>query len=157
MRRFAKVALVLCLCVLVSSVSFSLAQAAPSKMTVKVQVIGSSKVFWDYSYLTRDGVLLKPASVQIGWDVGPVSRELKYETAVIPGKLMGEVDITTEKGALVNYRVSVRDAKNVELGSISMQVRNTGQTEFYYVSLPEYTEPKINYSNEASSTEDRTR
>jgi hypothetical protein len=147
MQRFAKIVLVFCLCVMVSSVSYSLAQAAPAKMTIKVQVVEQTKTFWDYAYLTREGFLSKATSVQIGWDTGMISKELKYATVMTPGKFEGEVNVTTEKGELVNYRVSVRDAKNVELGSISMQVRNIGQTEFYYISLPDFTEPKINYSN----------
>jgi hypothetical protein len=149
MQRLAKVALVLCLCVLASLASNSMAQANPVKMTISVNVDDQSKKFWDYAYLTKDGLLSKAASIQVGWDVGVVSKELKYETAVVQGKTTGNVDITTEKGTLVNYRVSVRDAKNVELGSISMQVKNNGQTEYYYVALPEFTEPRINYSTDS--------
>ncbi|MDR3591256.1 MAG: hypothetical protein P4N41_16505 [Negativicutes bacterium] len=149
MQRYAKVALFFCLFALVSLASFSLAQASPTKMTISVQVEDQTKKFWDYAYLTKDGYLSKAASIQVGWDVGTISKDLKYETAVVQGKNSGDVTITTEKGELVNYRISVRDAKNVELGSISMQVKNKGQTEFYYVALPEFTEPRINYSTEA--------
>lgn len=157
MHRLTKLTLIACLCLFVSALSFSVAQAAPQKMKISIQITDQAKLFWDYSFLTRDGVLSKPASIQVGWDLGPVSKELKYETAVTQGKSSGDVVIVSEKGALVNYRISVRDAKNVELGSISMQVRNNGQTEYYYVSLPEFTEPQINYSNEAPDPAGRTR
>ena len=50
----------------------------------------------------------------------------------------------------MNYRISVRSAKDEEIGSLSMQVRNTGQTEYAAISHPEYTEPTIIYGNEAA-------
>ena len=137
-----------------SSAALAAEQATvkPSKMTLKVTV-DDAKVFWDFVYLTRTGDFVKPASIQIGWSLGDVSKSSKYEVAVMQGKDKGQVEIVTEKGALINYRVSVRDAKNNEIGAVGLQVQNKGQTEYVAISHPDYTEPIIIYGNEAKPKE----
>ncbi|MDR3561193.1 MAG: hypothetical protein P4N41_24595 [Negativicutes bacterium] len=153
MGRFAKVAIMLCLCVLVAAFSSSWAQAAPeqamakpTKLVLKVAV--DDPKLWEFTFLTRDGDFAKPVSIVVIWDTGSVTGDGKTEMAIAQGKLNGDVTITTERNTYVNYRVAVRGPKNVQLGSLSMQVKNIGQTEFINVSTPEFTEPKLTYGSQ---------
>jgi len=148
MANSKRISLMLVLCLLVFVSSMSATQAA-SKLMLKVN-IDQPEVFWNYTFLTRDGEMGKPASIVVLWDTGEISKASQTAVIINSGKDTGKLDISTEKGALVNYRVSVRDAKDKEVGSISLQVKNTGQTEYVLISPPEFSEPNIVYGNEAA-------
>lgn len=144
MSRFMKAVMVLVVCIIVSAASVSSVQASPATLTVLVD-IDDQKVFWDCTYLTKEGVLGKPASIQVAWETGDVAVKAKTETVMTPGKAKGKLAIVTEKGAVVNMRVSVRDAKNIQLGYINLQVVNKGQSELVTFAPPESIEPIVNY------------
>ena len=70
-----------------------------------------------------------------------MGKNSKNSTIILPGKTSGQVDISSEKGELVNLNVYVVNAKNEVLGKWSMQITNKGQSETITISLPETTEP----------------
>lgn len=149
MNRLMKVALVMFVCVIVSALSFSYAQAAPATLTVQIDL--TDKSFWDCMYLPKDGDFAKPSVIQVAWDTGDVAKTAKTEKVLLPRSVNGKLAIVTEKGMLVNMRVSIRDAKNNQLGYITMQVVNRGQTEIFTIAPPEVIEPTITYGRIDSS------
>lgn len=122
------------------------APAPKATMTVKINV-DQPEIFWNYTFLTKDSSLGKPANIKLTWSVGETAAQEKTEVVVTAGKSDGKLAIATEKGALVNIRVAVCDAKNVKLGYIGLQVRNNGQSESVSMSPPEFTEPHITWGN----------
>lgn len=118
--------------------------AAPTAtLTVKV-AIDQPDLFWNYSFLTKDADLGKPAVVKLTWGTGDSHREEKTDIIVNTGKKAGQLSVTTTKGILVNLQISVYDAKNTKYGSMSFQVRNNGQTQDITVAPPASSEPLIN-------------
>lgn len=119
-------------------------QAAPTAtLTVKV-TIDQPDLFWNYSFLTKDSDLGKPAVVKLTSGTGDSSRQEKTDIIVNPGQKAGQLSVTTTKGILVNLQISVYDAKNTKYGSMSFQVRNNGQTQDITVAPPASSEPLIN-------------
>ncbi len=152
MGQLAKFVLALFVFAAFTAVSVDHVQAAPSgppaMATLKVKVsIDQPDIFWKYTFLTKDADLGKPTDIKIAWSVGELQRQEKTQTVISAGKSSGEVSIVTEKGALVNVQVSVRDAKGIKYGYTSLQVRNNGQTENITISPPESSEPKITWGN----------
>lgn len=153
MRQFIKLALALMMSVVISGLSLPSAEAADSQaspaqatLTLKATV-DQPEIFWKYTFLTKDSDLGKPAAIKLVWSFGQTQVHEKSETIITAEKDSGQIKIVTEKGALVNIQLSVRDSKNVNLGSISLQVRNNGQTENVLFAPPESAEPKITWSN----------
>jgi len=118
--------------------------ASPTHLTLTIE-LWDDKTFWNYSFLTKDGKAAKPATIQVIWDAGDPSKQATIPVVFPAGQYKSDVVLTTEKKAMVNIRVSVRDANNVELGSLSLQIKNHGQTESFTIAPPDFTEPKITY------------
>jgi len=153
MRNIIKLTFILFVALFISTTQSSVEAAAneqatapKANMTVKVN-IDQPEIFWNYTFLTKDANLGKPANIKLAWSVGETGAKEKTEVVVNAGKSAGQLTIVTEKGDLVNIRVSVCDAKNTKLGYIGLQVRNNGQTESVSMSPPEFTEPNINWGN----------
>jgi hypothetical protein len=151
MRKLAQLALIFFLSLLALSLSILPGQAAPANtVTTTVQIyIDDPATYWTYPYITREGVIVKPASVQVEWDAG--DGKSTKTTLVTQGQKSGVLVITSEKGALLTLKVVVCDANNAPLGTLSMQTRNKGQTESFTVTYPDFTEPKINQGAPAPS------
>lgn len=153
MKNIFKITIMLCIAFFVSTTHSSVkaatnAQTPSPKATMTVNIsIDQPEIFWNYTFLTKDSDLGKPANIKLTWSVGELAAQEKTEVIVNPGKPIGKLAIVTEKGALVNIRVSVCDTKNTQLGYISLQVRNNGQSESVTMSPPEFTEPKITWGN----------
>ncbi len=153
MGQFIRFTLGIVFCIIVSVITSPSAQAAsgqaaPAQTTMKVKVsIDQPDIFWNYTFLTKDTTLGKPATVKLVWSVGEVPKSEKTEVVVNTGKTAGQLDISTEKKALVNINAIVYDSKNNKLGVINLQIQNNGQTENITISPPEFTEPKIIWSN----------
>lgn len=112
--------------------------------TLKVHVIiDQPDLFWNYSFLTKDADLGKPAAVKLVWGTGESHRQEKSDVIVSQGKKAGQLSITADKGSLVNLQIVVCDANNTKYGSMSFQVRNNGQTQDITVAPPDSSEPKI--------------
>lgn len=153
MRNLIKITFILCIALFVST-SQSSAKAATNdqvtspKATITVKInVDQPDIFWNYTFLTKDSTLGKPANIKLTWSIGEIAAQEKTEVVVNAGKSAGQLAITAEKGALVNIRVSVCDTKNTKLGYIGLQVRNNGQSESVTMSPPEFTEPKITWGN----------
>ena len=143
-----------------ASVSLSQVQAAPSGQllgnpaTVNIEVkVDNAVTFWDLAYLTKDSTLSKATSIKVSWDAkSDKGKTSGSETAVIKGGSTGKVAIRTEKGALVNYQVTVIGTNNTILATLSMNVRNnSNQTKTVTVAPPETILPNINYGNTTSA------
>ncbi|MEN6565372.1 MAG: hypothetical protein ABFC57_03635 [Veillonellales bacterium] len=157
MRQFIKLTLVLMMSAVITGLSLpsaaaaattATAQSAPGQATLTVKAtVDQPEIFWKYTFLTKDSDLGKPADIKLVWSFGQTQIHEKTETIVNAGKDSGQLSLVTEKGALVNILLSVRDSKNVNLGSINLQVRNNGQTESISFTPPEFSEPKITWSN----------
>jgi hypothetical protein len=106
----------------------------PTNLTVHIEV--PDKIFWSYNYLTKDEKLAKPATIYLGWAVGATDKETIRQFVMPTTDYKSDLVITTEKNASVNVRIFVRDATNVELGSLSLQIRNHGQTESFTLAPP---------------------
>ena len=153
MGHFSKIAVVLFMSAIISVLSSLPAQAATdklpataTKLTLKVQ-IDQPEVFWNYTFLTRDSEFSKPSIIRIEWGVGNFSGQTKQATLVLDSKSSGKLSINTEKGELVSLNVAVLGAKNLKLGSISLQVRNSGQTETLTITPPEIVEPTFTWGS----------
>jgi hypothetical protein len=133
------------LLLLASSVCLAAEQAIekPAKLTVQIDLT-DAKFFWSYPYVTTDGKIRKPAAVNLEWNIGTSSKVMK-QTVIVPDNNRGEYSIVTEKGAIVNLQVTVVDAGNVLLGGGSLQIKNSGQREFFYVGLPDSTSPVVTH------------
>ncbi len=153
MSQLIKLTLALLITIVVSVFPNPLAQAeagqpASSKATLTVQVnIDQPNIFWNYTFLTQNSTLGKPAAIKLVWGLGVVQRQAKNETVVTEGKSSGQTTIVTDKGELINIRVAVCDSKGTTLGFTSIQVKNNGQTETFVMSPPDSTEPKITWGN----------
>jgi hypothetical protein len=152
MRHFLQILGVLLISVVICVLTSPPAQAATGKLpgtatSLTLQIkIDQPEVFWNFNFLTRDSDIAKPAIIRIEWSVGDLSGQTKQETLVLDSsKSSGKLSISAEKGALVNLNVTVLGAKNLNLGSISLQVRNSGQTETVTITPPEIVEPKITW------------
>lgn len=117
-----------------------------AKLTVNVN-IDQSNIFWNYTFLTKDGDLGKPAAIKLIWSRGDSPSKEKTETILIPGKSSGNTTIVTDKGSIVNLRVCVYDVKNNKLGYIDLQVQNKGQSETINITPPEFTQPTMTWGN----------
>lgn len=116
--------------------------ADTAKLTVQMDL--SDKYFWTYPYITTDGKIRMPAAVNLEWTIG-TSSKVTTQTVIVPAKTNGEYTIVTERGAIVNIQIYVVDAKKVVLGGGSLQVRNSGQQEKFYIALPDSTSPIISH------------
>lgn len=152
MRIFTKLFLVVT-CIATLAVFSGSAQAAPPAATtttaaLKVNVaIPDGATFWNFSFLTTEGILAKPAQVKVLWSTGDVPKSEKAEIACTSGKETGLVTIQTEKGLPINLSVQVVDAKGRKLGAINLQVINKGQTENVDIATPEVVEPTFTWGN----------
>lgn len=117
-----------------------------AKLTVNVN-IDQPDIFWNYTFLTKDGELGKPAVIKLTWSRGDSPSREKSEVIMSSTKSSGKTVILTEKGALVNLRVCIYDTKNTKLGYIDLQVSNNGQSESVNISPPEKTEPTMTWAN----------
>jgi len=128
------------------------AQGDPKAPTIqssmKVNVtIANPEIFWNYSFLTKEGLLAKPASIKVIWSVGDMPSGEQSAVICTSGKTEGQIAIATDKGVPVNVTTAVLDAKGKKLGSISLQVLNKGQTENINIAAPEVTEPNFTWGN----------
>lgn len=139
-KRYVAVAVFFAFVLLLVTSSVCLAAEQTAKLRVIIEIGGAD--FWTYPYITSDGYIHKPAAAQVEWSLGTSSKFMK-ETVVVPNKTNGETEITTEKGAIVNLQISIVDAKNTVLGGGSLQIRNNGQTERFYITLPDSTSPVV--------------
>ena len=135
-----RVIIVLVLVVALLAAASSVCLAAEAKLTLKVEL--DDKSFWSYPYVTRDGKIHKPAAVQVEWTLGATPKVMKQKV-VVADKTSGEVVITAERGAIIDLQVFVVDDRDNPLGAGSIQLKNTGQTVKFYVSLPDSTSPVI--------------
>lgn len=119
--------------------------ADTAKLTVQME-LSEKKYFWTYPYITADGKIHMPAAVNLEWTIG-TSSKVMTQTVIVPDKTNGECEYTivTERGAIVNLQIYVVDAKKVVLGGGSLQVRNSGQREKFYIALPDSTSPVISH------------
>ncbi len=153
MKRFSKICAVL-LAVLAVSVSvFSPVHAAPNKpaadqkrLVVKINIY-QPKIFWNYSFLNKEGDLGKPAAVKLTWSHGDMAKNEQTQVVITQGKSSGHIDVWTEKNELLNLIIKVYDAKGNRYGSTNIQVRNKGQVETFFVGPPEFSEPQFGWSN----------
>lgn len=141
---------VLCLlfasCFIFAGFTANAAAAEAGTATMRVDVrIDQPTVFWNYTFLTKDADFGKPAAVKLKWGIGDTKRQETTQTIVNPGDKKGRLEITTEKGALVNFQVAVVDADNAIHGTLGFQVRNNGQTELVTIAPPDFSEPQITF------------
>lgn len=123
-------------------------QNADNQATMQIKLtVDKPHFFWEYTFLTKDYILAKPAEVKVIWSVGQVPKGEKSEVVLNTGKNEGQVAITTGKGELVSVQVAVFDGKGHKLGSVNLQVPNNGQKESIIIATPEYTEPQMTWSN----------
>jgi hypothetical protein len=149
MNRLSKFLLAFPAFTLALAFMFAPAQAAPmasaqKNTTMKVDItINSPSIFWNYTFLSKDGYLGKPATVKVSWTVGDIPRGETSKIVATKGQTSGEVAISAPKDALVNIEAAVYDADGDKLGFISAQVPNNGQTEAISIAPPNFTEPKL--------------
>ncbi|VBB09888.1 Hypothetical protein LUCI_5186 [Lucifera butyrica] len=147
MRKFAPwiLAVIFSILTVTAAVSpVSAASPAPEKVPLNVKVtIDQPNVFWNYTFLTKNTDLGKPAVVKLTWSTSNIDRKENSEIIVAKGKIGGQTSIPADKDALVNIQVSVFDKDDIKLGTISLQVRNNGQTENIGIAPPDFTEPKM--------------
>ena len=112
-----------------------------ANLVVKIDVVDAA-TFWSYPYISRDGKVRKPALIQVEWMVNNNPSGTKASVVTL-GKDKGKVTITTARGAIVDIQINVLDDKNNVVGAAGLQVKNTGQTEYFTVATPDYTTPVI--------------
>lgn len=115
-------------------------------LTVKV-TIDQPNLFWNYAFLTKDADLGKASAVTLTWGTSNIHSKETTDIIVNHGQKSGQLSITAAKGALINLQILVCDANNTKYGSMSFQIRNTGQIQYITVALPDSSEPQINLSN----------
>ncbi|MBP2644650.1 MAG: hypothetical protein H6Q75_90 [Firmicutes bacterium] len=138
-----------------TSLSLSQVQAAPSggadsQATVNIEVkVDNPTIFWDLSYLTKESLIAKPAYIKIDWDAkADTVKTSGSETVVMNGASSGKLSIRTTKDTQINYQVIIVGTNNTILGTLSMQVRNSGvQNKVITVSPPEISLPNIVYGD----------
>ena len=141
MNHIIKICLVSLVCVLFSITALPVAAAAsPATIQVKAEVFDSN--FWDFTFI-KESIPSKATSIKAEWSLGNTGKNPKTSTIILAGKTSGQIDISSEKGELVNLNVCVINAKNEVLGKWSMQITNKGQTETITIALPERTEPLL--------------
>ncbi|MDU2065580.1 MAG: hypothetical protein E6713_12195 [Sporomusaceae bacterium] len=131
---------------LLSIPTTTFAEAAPTA-TMRIDVkVDQADVFWNTTYLTKDSSDFgKAAAVNLTWGIGDTKRQEQTQPLIAPGKGKGRVEITTEKGALINFQVVVLDADKQKHGTLSFQVRNNGQTEYITIAPPDFIEPNLTF------------
>lgn len=145
MGHIIKICLASLVCVFFSITALPSAQAASqATMQVKAEITDSN--FWDYTFI-KETIPSKPSTVKVEWSFGNTGSNAKDATIISAGKTAGQVAIVSAKGESVNLRICVRNAKNEILGTWSMQITNTGQTESVTISLPETIEPLLTRTN----------
>ena len=133
-------------CFVFAGFTANAAAAGASTATLRINVtIDQPNLFWNYTFLTKDGDFGKPTAVKLTWGTGDTKRQETTQTIVNPGEKKGHLEITTEKGALINFQVLVLDADNARHGTLGFQVRNSGQTELVTIAPPDFSEPQITF------------
>lgn len=114
-------------------------QSGTSSMVITVE-IADPDVFWNSTYYQKDTTPRKPASVSLEW--GMANKPSTTGATIIPLKKdKGEYKITSEKGAVIDFDLIIKDEKGRKIVNWGMQLQNNGQTETITITPPPSNSP----------------